>query len=130
MAGLGLVGLVGNISEFVPEAENISTYLERRQLYITANSIPDEKKVSVLLTVVGPRIYGLLRSLVSPALPQDKTFAELLETLQSHFSPKPIVIAERFRLYRRNQRGHKTVVEFAADLRQLAINCEFGGFLD
>ena len=45
-------GLVGNISEFVPEVENISAYLERLQLYITANSIPDEKEVSVLLTVV------------------------------------------------------------------------------
>ena len=66
MAGTGQVGHIG---EFVPEVENVSAYLERLQLYITANSIPEEKKVSVLLTVVGAKVYSLLRSLVAPALP-------------------------------------------------------------
>lgn len=127
MAGTGQVGSIG---EFVPEVENVAAYLERLQLYITANSISEEKTVSVLLTVVGPKVYSLLRSLVAPALPQEKSFEELVECLKEHFSPKPIVIAERFRFYRRSQRGHETVAEFVADLRRLAINCEFGAFLD
>ena len=53
---------------------------------------------SIFLTVVGSKTYSLLRSLVAPSLPQEKTFAELSEVLKVHFEPKPLVIAERFAL--------------------------------
>ena len=39
------------LSEFHPEAESISAYLERLELFFTANSITDEKKVVVFLSV-------------------------------------------------------------------------------
>ena len=68
------------------------------QMYIMANSILDEKR-SLLLTVVGQKMYGLLWSLIAPALSQEKSFAELVEKLKVHFSPKPIVIAELFQFY-------------------------------
>ena len=46
--------LVGKIGEFHSEHELITAYLERFTLYVAANSIPAEKKVAVLLTVIGP----------------------------------------------------------------------------
>lgn len=57
------------------EVQSVTAYLERLQLFIIANSIPDEKKVSMLLSMVGATINCLLRSLVAPALPQDKMYA-------------------------------------------------------
>ena len=48
---------------FNPESEKVSTYLERVQLYLEANGVGDNKKVAVLLTVVGSKCYGLLESL-------------------------------------------------------------------
>ena len=57
------------------------------------------------------------RSLLAPALPQDKDFDTLLAVLKSHFDPKPLVIAERFRFYKRNQSSTETIAEFEADLR-------------
>jgi len=78
-------------------------YLERVELYFMANGIPAEKKVPVLLTTIGTRNYSIVQSLVAPALPRDKTFEELTTALKSHFQPKPLIISERFKFYRRDQ---------------------------
>ena len=83
--------------EFFPQKETVTAYLERFQLFISANSIEDDKVVATLLTVVGSKNYSLIRGLVlSPALPKDKMYAELVELLKRHYDPEPIVIAERF----------------------------------
>ena len=39
-------------------------------------------------------------------------------------------IAERFRFYSRQQQSEETVAEYLAELGKLAINCEFGDFLE
>ncbi len=122
--------VVGRLQAFDPEAENISPYLERVQLYFDANEVADVKKVAVLLTVIGPKNYGIIRSLVAPREPKDKTFVELVAVLKGHFQPEPLVIAERHRFYTRSQGANESVLEFVADLRRLAITCDFGDFLN
>jgi len=51
---------IGKLSEFQPEKERISAYLERVQMFFEANDIAAEKQVAVLLTAIGgetcPRI--------------------------------------------------------------------------
>ena len=120
----------GQIAEFRPESETITAYLERTKLFFTANDVPEEKQVSVLLSVIGGKTYALLRSLLAPTLPQDKTYSVLVETLTRHFDPKPLVIAERFHFHRRNQAPDETVAEYIAELRRLSTHCEFGDYLD
>ena len=71
----------GQIGEFNLESEKISTYLERVQLYLEANGVGDNKKVAVLLMVVGPKCYGLLESLLAPAKPKEKTLVAALGAL-------------------------------------------------
>ncbi len=75
-------------------------------------------------------MYGVLRSLLAPTRPQDQTFDDLVTRLKAHYDPKPLVIAERFRFYKRNQSSTETIAEFLADLRRLTIRCEFDTFLD
>ncbi len=41
---------------------------------------------------------------------------------------KAVVIAERFRFYRRDQAAEGTIAEFVAALRNLATHCDFGDF--
>ena len=120
----------GTLKAFEPESENISTYLERVHLYFEANGIQAAKQTSVLLTVIGAKNYSIIRSLVAPALPKDKGFDELEGVLKAHFQPKPLLIAEHFRFYQRAQAAGESVQDFVADLRRLAISCEFGEFLD
>ena len=75
-------------------------------------------------------IVSLLRNLLSPEKPSAKTLAELTAVLKRHFAPKRVVIAERFRFYRREQAIGANVADYEAELRRLATHCEFGEYLD
>ena len=72
---------VGQMQEFNPDCETVTAYLERFQMFIAANSIEDAKLVPTLLTVVGSKHYSLIRGLVSPALPKDKSYEDLVTLL-------------------------------------------------
>jgi hypothetical protein len=50
--------------------------------------------------------------------------------LKNHLSPKPIVIAERFRFHKRDQRPDESVRDFITQLRKLSEHCAFGTALD
>ena len=41
---------LGKLHEFQPDAEELSAYLERVEIYFSANDVADEKKVPVLAT--------------------------------------------------------------------------------
>ena len=120
----------GHLQEFDTDLEPITAYLERVELYFSANGIGEDKKLAILLSVIGPKTYGVLRNLLAPSRPQEKKFSEVTEVLIRHFEPKLIVIAERFSFYRRSQLVGESVADFVAELRRLARNCQFGDFLD
>ena len=115
--------------EFNPEIETFDCYIERLNMYFEANDIANAKQKCVLLSVIGAKYYSLLKNLCSPDLPSTKSFDELVKTLKDHITPKPIIIAERYRFHQRAQQSSETVNEFAADLQKLASTCEFGNFL-
>jgi len=69
--------LFGNLQEYRPENEFFSTYVVRVELIFSANAVNDYKKVAVLLTIIGTKTYSLLRNLVAPLRPQDKSFDDL-----------------------------------------------------
>ena len=96
-------------------------------LYCTANEITDDdKKIAVLLTSMGTTTYTLLKNLVRQAAPQNKSLDTLFKLLQDHYEPRIIVIAERFRFYKRMQReGENTAVD-VSELRRLAKHCDLG----
>ena len=119
----------GQLNEFRPETESIAAYLERVEVFFQANTIAECKQVAVFLSVVGGKTYSLLRDLLSPQKPQEKTLETLFETLKRHFEPKPLVIAERFYFHRKNQGASESIAEYLAELRRLATNCEFGEYL-
>ena len=120
----------GRLEEFSPEKETISNYLERVEIFFLANSIANEKKVAVFLSVAGGNSYALFRNLLSPAKPQEKSFAELTAELKKHFEPKKVIIAERFSFHRRNQAPDKSIADYVAELRKLTINCDFDDYLE
>lgn len=61
-------------------------------------------------------------------MPATKTYAELVAALKSHLDPKPLVIAERFKFHRRNQRAGETIAQYLAEQRKLAKHCEFRAY--
>ena len=59
----------------------------------------------------------------------DKTYDELTTALSSHLAPKPLVIAERFRFHKREQKEGESIKAYAASLQKLAEHCNFVGAL-
>ena len=97
---------IGHMQEFNPASETVLAYLERFELFIAANAINEEKLVPTLLIVVRFIHDSLLGGLISPDLPMDKSFSELVDILKKHYDPEPIVIAERFRFFFQRSQSH------------------------
>ena len=59
--------------------------------------------------MIGSRTYALLRSLLHPEVPGDKTYEQLVTAIQEHFELKRLVIVERFHFNRHNQDNGESV---------------------
>ena len=67
---------------------------------------------------------------MAPAKPKDKSLAELINTLHTHFEPKSLIIAERFYFNQRNQLPNESITDYMAVLCKMATHCSFKDFLD
>lgn len=121
-----VVGIIGRIEPFEDTLETWTSYTERLEQYFEVNSIAEDKKVPALLTLLGGKTYTLLRNLTAPQKPKEKDYATLVDLLRNHLTPKPIVIAERFRFHKRNQHEGESVNTYMAELRKLTEFCDFG----
>ena len=92
---------IGQMQEFDPTSDRISTYLERAEIFFQANEIAEDKRVAVL-SKIGGKIYSLLSDLLAPEKPATKSFTQLSEALKKHYEPKSVIIMERFQFHRRN----------------------------
>jgi len=123
------MALYGRIEEY-NDSECIENYVERMGQYFLANEIAQAaKKANILLSVIGPKPYAVLRDLLSPDLPSAKTYQELVDMLKSHYAPEPLLIAERYKFYMRNQKSGESISEYLLVLRKLSQTCKFEGFL-
>ena len=74
-----MANFLGNSCDFqfkLKGTESFEAYYERIELFFEANDITTEgKQKSTFLTLCGPDLYQLIRSLVAPAKTKDKTLA-------------------------------------------------------
>ena len=103
---------------------SITTYHESVELYFSANSIGEDKRLAILLSVIGPKTYEVLTNLLAPVRPQEY-YGNVVQVLTRHFEPQGIMIAERFKFYHRRS---ESVVNFVAELFWPASSSEFGDF--
>ena len=67
----------GTIEEFDSATEDWTAYSERLEQYFVANDVDDAaKKRAILLSVCGASTYKLIRSLVAPDKPTDKSYGD------------------------------------------------------
>ena len=123
--------VVGSISAYSPD-EDWQQYVERLQFFLEANGgVTDEgKKRATFLSVVGPSTFQLLKSLIVPANPADKSLADLIGVLKAHFNPEPSEIVERYKFHSRVCRPAESVATFLSQLRALSVHCNFGPSLN
>ena len=124
------VATLGQVEPFDLESDDWVLYTERLDQFFVANAIVNNKKVAVLLTVIGAKAYSLLRNLLAPKNPADTAYADLVKVMKDHLKPKPIVIAERFKFHRRDQQDKENVAQYLAKLRRLTEQCDFKEYLE
>lgn len=121
-----MASFIGKMDSYDEATEPWPCYQERLDQYFLVNEIANDKKVPALLSLVGSQTYRLLRDLFSPDLPSTKDYAVLCDKLKDHYAPKPLVIAERFRFYKRDQKSDESVRDFNVALKKLSEYCDFG----
>ena len=83
-----MVATLGHVEPF-DLSETWSLYTERLGQFFVANEIKDDaNQVAVLLTVIGSKPYEWLHSLLAPAVPASKKYAELVVVLGARGSLK------------------------------------------
>ena len=131
--------LLESVGEFDPSSESFTAYLERLNQFFAANDIgkcaddataavvraANQKKVAVMISFIGKKIYSTLRDLCSPENPKENTFEALCEQLQQHFKPKRLEVAESYRFHRCCQEQKESVSAYSARLSHLAATCNF-----
>ena len=92
----------GGIVEFDSSSEVWLAYTEQLNQYFIKNGVNDvEKKRAILLCSCGAKTYRLIKSLVAPGKPTEKTFAELVEIMLKHFNPFPAITVQRYKFNHR-----------------------------
>ena len=89
-----------------------------------------EESCSIFLSVVSAATYKVLHNLISPELPSEKSYDELVNVLEQHYNPAPSEIVERFRFYCRTRKPGESVANFLAQLRSLAAHCNYGDTME
>ena len=71
MAGGEDIKVITNIGALIEFriGEDWELYQERLEQYFVANFVEEQRQVSVLLTLIGPDTYKILRDLCHPVLP-------------------------------------------------------------
>lgn len=121
----------GTIEQFdMRKPQNWPAYKERIEFFLEGNAIEDEQQKAVFLSVIGPELFDLAKSLCAPTKLKDESLEDIFTKLSDHFSPTPPEIAKRIIFERRNQTSNETAAEYVAKLRELAEDCNFGTNLD
>ena len=71
-----------------------------------------------------------MRTLTSPAKPAERTFNQPCDIFSKHLNPKPLIIAERFRFHKRNQKQGESISEYCVAIQKLSEHCQFGPTLN
>ncbi|XP_044757108.1 uncharacterized protein LOC123315474 [Coccinella septempunctata] len=102
-------------------------YNRRLESYFKANGIEDnEKKRAILLNSLNEEAYKLMYNLCMPVVPENKQYNELTSIFDEHFKSSLSPFAARYKFYNSVMDAHETVANWAARVRSLAGQCEFG----
>ena len=75
--------MLGFMDAYNPDTDDWSAYVERLDLFFLANEIKDDKKVAVLLTVLGTKAYSLLWTIIAPSKPAENTYKQLVDAISA-----------------------------------------------
>lgn len=118
------------IDKFDRSVSNWERWLQRLEGAFTVFDVKNDKKVHFLLHFMGQASFDIVCDKFAPNSAYTKTYEEICNVLKLHYDPKPLEIMENFRFYKCQQRENENVQDYVSSLRRLAVNCNFGAYLD
>ncbi|CAH0732003.1 unnamed protein product, partial [Brenthis ino] len=115
---------IGNVD--YDESEKFSDYIERFEMFLECNKIEAARWKAVFLSVIGSKLFSLLKNLCTPVAPRERTYEELKKILMNHLEPKPNVITERYKFGQRCQMSGESINTYLAELKKLSLYCNYG----
>lgn len=112
--------------EFNLDKDSWKNYIERFDFCLLANAISsDDLKKANFVSVCGHTLYDLILSLISPKQIHDVTYSQIKILLSEHFNPKQNEIVQSYKFHMCNQLMSENVKDYVANIRKLAIDCNF-----
>ncbi|XP_026687108.1 uncharacterized protein K02A2.6-like [Diaphorina citri] len=105
-------------------------WLEQFEAFCTLNAIPNDKKVLLFISYLGPTPYNSIREMCLPATPTDKSYKDLKKLLLDYVSPPPNFFIERYNFRERRQLPNETISEYVKNLKKLSEFCKYADKLE
>ncbi|KAL4706203.1 hypothetical protein ACJJTC_018387 [Scirpophaga incertulas] len=106
-------------------------WLMKFNIYLKAYSLdkePDDRQVAILLHFMGQDCLTIFNSFNFDV--NTVKLEELTKKFTHYFSPKVNITMERHKLFNRKQRLHEDLDNYVTDLRNIALQCNFGNLHD
>ena len=82
-------GTIGSLEAFDPKTDTVAAYAKRAELYMDANDMPEARRVATFLNCIGKTMYAIIRNLMIPDKPAEKSLKDIIAVMEKHFEPKP-----------------------------------------
>src|SRR5690606_18156907 len=99
------------------------TYVSRLAQYFVFHEVSQEKRVSAILLFMGTSTFQLLENAIYPARPQDKTYDEIVKSVEELLNPAKSKFASRIAFHKLIQQSGESIQVFASRLRKSTVNC-------
>ena len=107
-----------------------SSTVDQLEIFFEVNNVPMDKQVSSTLTLIGSRMYALLRSSTAPRRPKELRYKEIFKHFDSTFGAKTNCYCQTYKFHKAEQEQSESIRDYLAKLQRLAKTCDFGGYRD
>lgn len=120
-----------SICEYKQEDKGtVSDYFTRFDWALQLSKISENEHANYARVHMGTQLNTALKILISPRLPVELSYSEIKETLIRHFDGKKNKYAESVKFRQLKQESGESIANFSLRLKEGAVFCEYGQFLD
>ncbi|CAG4937075.1 unnamed protein product [Parnassius apollo] len=121
---------LGNLPIFDHKSSEWSIFKSRLTQFSKINRVEEVNKSGILLTHLTDETYRLVRNLAYPQDLESLSYSNLVKLLDGHFKPKKCSFVDKEKFFGAIRNPGESLGDWAARLRGLASNCDFGTALE
>ena len=122
--------MAGKIPTFTEGEEDWDSYQERLECYFKVKAVKNDVKVHTLITGLQASQYQVLKNLLAPEKPSDKSYEDVVGVMSKHYGGGKNARVERSKFRSVVRKAEETIQAYSIRLKQAARHCDFGANLD